>query len=1536
MGCVVVFCTVYALILPALTMEGTAYCGQEEHVHTDACYTAGETSYKKEQICSVTGVAHTHTDICYDSQGALVCTLEEVETHTHTGTCYEEVPVETASEETTGQDNENENVSDETEASAAETVTERKLICDQPELSEHVHSEACFETVETVGARVLACQETEHTHTKACYANPKADVETEAVWEKTFEDVTLTGDYAVDVLAIAASQLGYTESSANYIMEGETQQGYTRYGAWYGVPYGEWCAMYVSFCLNYAEVEGMPLEAGCQNWINKLQSEEYDLYVDLADEENTDYIPQPGDLIFFNLDSEPDSDHVGIVTEYIAETEENAAVVKTIEGNSYYKVRCDEYEADDASIMGYGKLPEQIFYCGNVGHVHTEECYDSVGKLCCEVVEHIHTEKCNEPEELSPEEQEAVDAVISAIEALPTMEEFSAKLQEFEDAEDMEGYEAYWSEVQAKWNETYQIYQALDDNLRIRVVNREKFLEYDGLWDTETLDSAIVSDKPTVATSASTSEFIDLNLYDYGSNINDKWKSNKELYPGFQWNGGAYSGGSYNRHKIDYIDFGNSMITDFEFGSRDNGGKSVNAQMVTAGGQGINAIDNNEEYGVTNRPIGMSIGKDVLKRTLVNGYPALSDGTSLEYLFKNGTYAKKQNTASIDGLFQQDEESGAYKFNSRENHAQYSNNKFVLYDQIITPNYISYPFGNFLPFNTITEQSKATQVSKIQYAVSDTSGTKGYVQNILNRLREKTRNSSEEQLYQMLAKYRDSLGEYNATSSKRYTWSAADAMNDYFHGDGDNPSDQITFTMNDALLQKMYNIDWDVETNFFFGMDMSMNFIQPKDGMTGNDTDQNGIPDYPMEFFFSGDDDVWVYVDDVLFLDLSGIHRHVGGRIDFKEGKIYYYYLDTKNKGDVSEEPYKIYTFAEMLKAAGKSTDGLNEKGAFKDYTMHSFKFFYMERGSGSSVCRMNFNFPLLRQNSISVSKQVASENEALGNPDYKFQVLKADADEKKTEELFIPAGYTYTIYDENGVRIGTGTTGADGVFTLKAGQKAEFTGIKENAGKYYVRELLDESTVGQYGNVTVSGESTTTSNGIEIGEEKFTGKDSPIKDISEGATSFYFTNNVESSSLASLIIEKQLIEYSISRSEKMFDIQVELDGQLLPVGTEYVVGENTKKVETEGIVRIAAGETATISSILAGTRFKVQETTASAEGYVVAYIGMDSTVTIQDGVATGMLVTNAEVQLIVKNSEKGTKLTIPGEKSVLNPDGSEHNYEIQLKEVTDATGTILKEKGLNYTAIAKIEEGEEKGTFSFDIDYVAVDEGTLPHKHYYKITETKAADSLPNATVYVVETTVFMEEDNLAANITNMWKDGKLLESASDLIVFENTLAGELILRKTLIGTDNKEFEFEIQLTSNETKDYAAIKTKVDGTPEALMVSFVSGKANVYLNAGESLQIVDIAYGTQWTIRELNAEGYEVSYEIQQGEMSNNGKGMEVTGIIIVGNTSVVYTNSQQYKLPESGGIGTTLFMIGGLTLMSAAGILLYNKSHRREGKAS
>ena len=99
--------------------------------------------------------------------------------------------------------------------------TQRVLICNHTEAGEipatpsaiqsspqdnHVHTDACYE-------EILICEKLEHTHTLACFSNPKADVESREVWERTVAGVELTGVWADDLVAIAQSQLGYEEST---------------------------------------------------------------------------------------------------------------------------------------------------------------------------------------------------------------------------------------------------------------------------------------------------------------------------------------------------------------------------------------------------------------------------------------------------------------------------------------------------------------------------------------------------------------------------------------------------------------------------------------------------------------------------------------------------------------------------------------------------------------------------------------------------------------------------------------------------------------------------------------------------------------------------------------------------------------------------------------------------------------------------------------------------------------------------------------------------------------------------------------------------------------------------------------------------------------------------------------------------------------------------------------------------------------------------------------------------------------------------
>ena len=710
-----------------------------------------------------------------------------------------------------------------------------------------------------------------------------------------------------------------------------------------------------------------------------------------------------------------------------------------------------------------------------------------------------------------------------------------------------------------------------------------------------------------------------------------------------------------------------------------------------------------------------------------DGYPALSDGKSLRYLFSNNRYATKKNTENINGLFQYHEDTGAYTFNSRENHAQFdpNTNTFTLYNQLITSNFMMYPFGNFLPFNDIVHQ--CAQVSTID---------KAYLTQIAGSAQKKSTDNSDayNTLSTQLTKFIGLMD--NAHPSG---WAATDCMNEYFKAAA-IPSKDNPKKFSDEEVQNLYSIDYDEPTDFYFGMEMKMNFMQPKDGLTGKDGQQ------PMVFYFTGDDDVWVYVDGVLFLDLSGIHRHVGGEIDFQKGEVRYYSLDVST-GDVGTTPYKTVKFSDLV-----GSTGLNAKGTFPDYSTHSFNFYYMERGSGSGVCRMNFNFPLLRKNSISVTKELSVDEPdklpLLGNPDFKFQILKA-----QSNKPFVGPGVSYDILDTAGNKLGTGTTGDDGVFTLKANQTAVFSEIDENAGRYFVRELLDPDAFKQYGTIQVDGSDVTKNNeNVTVGSDTFTGVDSPVKDMSSGSTSFHFNNQVTFNKLGSLSIEKTLTEYSPTRSASQFTFEVTLDGQPLPVGTTYTVGTESCTVTEEGKITLPAGKTAVISGILAGSTFTVKETEASSQGYVVTYTLDGVEQTGSNGV-TGIIKTETPMHISVNNAEQGTEVAIPVQKTLNAPDGNAHTYTIQLEQVTSETDLTPATPGFRQELPLTITTQPVTGQFT--IGYAKNSLGTLPQTFYYKITEKTdgITDTLFDTAVYVVEVTVTNSDGTLTATITKVTK---------------------------------------------------------------------------------------------------------------------------------------------------------------------------------------
>lgn len=403
----VLVCPLPEIYLHTHTDECYGEAVPEGHVHGESCY---ETT--RELVCELEeSEGHAHGEACYDETGALVCALEESESHFHTDSCYEQHETLICGQEEAEQTGTARELTCRIPEVRLHTHTDAcydggVLICGLPETYEHFHTEACFHVTQEQPEPELTCGLEEHTHTDDCYApeepesnsDPTADVETQAQWEATLQDVRLTHDYRLDVLAVARSQLGYTESARNYILDASgVPNGYTRYGAWYGDPYGDWCAMFVSFCLHYAELPEavLPYESGCENWVTLLSQRQnyFEAHPkqpeDPAEPALAPYIPVPGDLIFFSMESGGIPDHVGLVTEYLPATDTEPARVRAIEGNTADAVRQTEYEWADTRILGYAQLPEQEFICGKTGHVHTDAC-----PADCPIEEHIHTDVC--------------------------------------------------------------------------------------------------------------------------------------------------------------------------------------------------------------------------------------------------------------------------------------------------------------------------------------------------------------------------------------------------------------------------------------------------------------------------------------------------------------------------------------------------------------------------------------------------------------------------------------------------------------------------------------------------------------------------------------------------------------------------------------------------------------------------------------------------------------------------------------------------------------------------------------------------------------------------------------------------------------------------------------------------------------------------------------------------------------------------------------------------------------------------------------
>ena len=229
-----------------------------------------------------------------------------------------------------------------------------------------------------------------------------------------------------------------------------------------------------------------------------------------------------------------------------------------------------------------------------------------------------------------------------------------------------------------------------------------------------------------------------------------------------------------------------------------------------------------------------------------------------------------------------------------------------------------------------------------------------------------------------------------------------------------------------------FNADGNYSPDYHFGMNMSIPFYINENGKDENNN--------PIKFEFSGDDDVWVFINGKLVLDLGGIHGAIDGSIDFSTGEVKYGFNKTNN--------VKVIKAGQTTQTDAASTTlqklGIDMAELAKGE--NNLQIFYLERGAGESNCKIKFN--LQQRDSLEVNKTLGSTTPYTDN-NFEFQLLKQNQNGQ-----YEPVGNkAYTLYTaNNSIESNNYKTDKNGKFYLKAGQRVNF--ISNQIGKYKVVEL--------------------------------------------------------------------------------------------------------------------------------------------------------------------------------------------------------------------------------------------------------------------------------------------------------------------------------------------------------------------------------------------------------------------------------------------------------------------------------------------------
>lgn len=460
--------------------------------------------------------------------------------------------------------------------------------------------------------------------------------------------------------------------------------------------------------------------------------------------------------------------------------------------------------------------------------------------------------------------------------------------------------------------------------------------------------------------------------------------------------------------------------------------------------------------------------------------------------------------------------------------------------------------------------------------------------------------------------------------------------------------------------------------NMGFGTEFTIPFTLSKDGkINGQD----------ITFNFTGDDDVWVFIDDYLVLDMGGAHRMASGTIDFAEKNVTVESAFTPDKSttaawkdgatranQTSEKRTKKFT---QIKTEGKNTF---EDIMADDSKVHTLKMFYMERGMFDSNMSVSFNFSPI-PSGLTLSKDVDTKpvNDGLKSvveTKDNFDFTVKDNDTTRTE-------YTYEKdYNGTGTERNTTTDGVvEGLADNVYAKNFEYTEADDNGNKGLIIGTGFTITETENSNYNTRWFVTDISTGKTTNRGDGLVSTFKLGDVSSGLTKVnYNVNFVNTPKVGTVNITKAWdgdVPDTLKNTEFPFKVEVDLDGEADEYGysaypLEYTVDGNDYVTDANGNFTLKSGQTAAFEGIPTGAKVKVTETkTTDGKSWVVSGQEFKESAAVTYGSNEILTITNAT-------------MTIPSDKVIYVEAGKDTFY----KPANVETGYTVSNTsdGLTYT----------------------------------------------------------------------------------------------------------------------------------------------------------------------------------------------------------------------------------------------------------------